>query len=74
METQFVLCELARNDALLNNYEPHLLLGNTGTLNPKPEALNPSIGWRALTNPWSVLAYLTKYAPVLSLDPQPLKP
>ena len=41
---------LSRNDPLLNNYEPHLLLANLG-----------NIDWRALINLWSVLEYLTKY-------------
>ena len=41
---------LERNDSLLNNFEPHLLLMNMG-----------NIDWRALLNLWSVLEYLTKY-------------
>ena len=41
---------LPRNDPLLNNFEPHLLLANLG-----------NIDWRALINLWSVLEYLTKY-------------
>ena len=41
---------LERNDPLLNNFEPHLLLMNMG-----------NIDWRALLNLWSVLEYLTKY-------------
>ena len=43
------LC-LRRNDALLNNFESHMLLLNLG-----------NIDWRALLNLWSVLEYLTKY-------------
>ena len=43
------LC-LQRNDALLNNFEAHMLLLNLG-----------NIDWRALLNLWSVLEYLTKY-------------
>jgi hypothetical protein len=39
---------LERNDTLLNNFEPHLLLANLG-----------NIDWRALLNLWSVLEYLT---------------
>ena len=42
---------LRRNDALLNNFEQHMLLANLG-----------NIDWRALINLWSVLDYLTKYA------------
>ena len=42
---------LRRNDALLNNFEQHLLLANLG-----------NIDWRAVLNLWSVLDYLTKYA------------
>ena len=38
---------LQRNDPLLNNYDPHLLLANLG-----------NIDWRALINLWSVLEYL----------------
>ena len=41
---------LAWNDALLNGFEPHLLLANLG-----------NIDWRPLINLWSVLEYLTKY-------------
>ena len=40
----------ARNDTLINNYEPHLLLANLG-----------NIDWRPLINLWSILEYLTKY-------------
>ncbi len=43
------LC-LERNDALINNFETHMLLLNLG-----------NIDWRALLNLWSVLEYLTKY-------------
>ena len=42
---------LRRNDALLNNFDEHMLLANLG-----------NIDWRALLNLWSVLDYLTKYA------------
>ena len=41
---------LARNDALINSFEEHLLVQNLG-----------NIDWRPLLNLWSVLEYLTKY-------------
>ena len=41
---------LDRNDALINNFEAHVLLSNLG-----------NIDWRPLINLWSVLEYLTKY-------------
>ena len=41
---------LARNDALFNSCEEHILLANLG-----------NVDWRPLINLWAVLTYLTKY-------------
>ena len=42
---------LARNDRLIGNFEPHLLVAILG-----------NIDWRPLINLWSVLEYLFQYS------------